>query len=169
VPIGATNDGQDHFTPGIGVDKSTSGSSAHLTVAYYYYPKAKCSASTCQLNVGYISSTDGGASWSVATQLAGPMTLSWLPSTTQGRMFADYISTSFNASGQAFACMTVAHAPTSGGSDCATATPNCDQALYTNAAGLSAASSVLVTSSGDRPVPNAASDHPPPAAPITSR
>jgi hypothetical protein len=169
IPIGTTNDGQDHFTPGIGVDKSTSGSSAHLAVAYYYYPNTKCSASTCQLDVGYISSPNGGASWSPVTQLAGPMTLSWLPNTTQGRMFADYISTSFNASGQAFAFITVAHAPTAGGSDCATATPNCDQALYTNAAGLSAARRALITSSDDLPVPNAASDHAAPAAPITSR
>jgi hypothetical protein len=169
VPIGATNDGQDHFTPGIGVDKNTAGSGAHLAVAYYYYPNAKCSASSCQLDVGYISSPNGGASWSAATQLAGPMTLSWLPNTTQGRMFADYISTSFNATGQAYAFITVAHTPTSGGSDCATATPNCDQALYTNATGLSVASHALVTSIGERPVPNAASDHAAPNAPLTHR
>ncbi len=62
------------------------------------------------------------------------MTLSWLPNTTQGCMVGDYISTSFNNSGLAHGLFAVANAPTAGGADCSTATPNCDQALYTNAA-----------------------------------
>jgi hypothetical protein len=62
--------------------------------------------------VGYISSTNGGSTWSAGTQLAGPMTPSWLPSTSQGRMFGDYISTSVLAGGQAFPVISVASAPT---------------------------------------------------------
>src|SRR5205085_9181962 len=42
---------------------------------------------------------------------AGPMTLSWLANTTQGRMVGDYISTSFS-SGAAFLVFMVATAPT---------------------------------------------------------
>lgn len=169
VPIGATNDHQDNFIPGIAVDKSTSGGSAHIAITYYFYPTANCSSSTCQLDVGYISSTSGGSSWGASTQLAGPMTLSWLPNTTQGRMVGDYISSSFNNSGLAHGLFAVANAPTAGGTDCATATPNCDEAMYTNATGLSQLSGVVVTSSGDHPVPNAASDHAAPSSPITVR
>ncbi|MBA3943491.1 MAG: exo-alpha-sialidase [Herpetosiphonaceae bacterium] len=95
VPIDSTTSGVDHFIPGIGVDRTTAGASAHLGLAYYYYPVAQCTVSTCQLDVGFISSTNGGASWSTATQLAGPMKINWLASTTGGRMVGDYISTSF--------------------------------------------------------------------------
>lgn len=168
VPIGTTGDGHDNFIPGIAVDKSTSGSTAHIAITYYFYPNRSCSSSTCQLDVGYISSTTGGSSWGPATQLAGPMTLSWLPNTSQGRMVGDYISTSY-ANGLAHGLFAVANAPTAGGADCSTATPNCDQAMYTNAAGLSQLSGVMVTSSGDHPVPNAASDHAAPQSPLTIR
>lgn len=160
VPIGATNDGHDNFIPGVAVDKSTSGSTAHIAVTYYFYPTANCSSSTCQLDVGYISSTAGGSSWGASTQLAGPMTLSWLPNTTQGRMVGDYISTSFNSSGLAHGLFAVSNAPTGS---------TFDQAMYTNATGLSQLSGVVVTSSGDHAVPNAASDHAAPQSPLTVR
>ncbi len=111
VPIDATNSTVDHFIPGFAVNPATSGSTAQLALAYYYYPTAACSASTCRLNVGYISSTSGGATWSAAQQLAGPMTLSWLPNTTQGRMVGDYMSTSF-VSGTPVSVFPVASAPT---------------------------------------------------------
>ena len=111
VPIDATSSTVDHFVPGIGVDRSTSGGSARIGLAYYFYPTASCSSSTCRLDVGFISSTNGGTSWSAATQLAGPMTLSWLPNTSQGRMFGDYISTSVRSGGNAFPVLAVANAP----------------------------------------------------------
>jgi hypothetical protein len=53
-----------------------------------------CTVQTCQLDVGFISSTNGGTSWSAAEHLAGPMKLTWLPLTTAGFMVGDYISTS---------------------------------------------------------------------------
>src|SRR5260221_4748341 len=140
IPLDPVGSGVDHFIPGLAVDRSTSGSSAHLVVTFYYYPKANCTASTCQLNVGFSTSSDGGATWTSNTQLAGPMTLSWLPNTNQGRMVADYISTSFVGS-PAFPAFAVASAPTSGGTDCQTATPNCSQAIFTVSGGLSVASS----------------------------
>ncbi len=71
------------------------------------------------------------------------MTLSWLPNTTQGRMVGDYISTSY-AGGTAHPVFAVANAPIVGGADCAVATPNCDQALYTPSAGLAAAGGAAV-------------------------
>jgi hypothetical protein len=112
VPIDATSSTVDHFIPGIGVDRSTSGASARLGLTYYFYPNRGCTAATCQLAVGFISSTNGGASWSAATQLAGPMTLSWLANTSQGRMVGDYISTSVLPGGRAWPTIAVANAPT---------------------------------------------------------
>ena len=53
-------------------------------------------------------------------------------------MVGDYISTSFGSDGLARPAIAVANAPTAGGSDCATATPNCDQALYAPTTGLPA-------------------------------
>jgi hypothetical protein len=102
IPIDGVNSGADHFIPGIGVDPTTKGNTAHLAVTYYFYPDANCSPSTCDLEVGLISSTDGGAHWSTALQLAGPMSVLGLPLTNQGYMVGDYISTSFVGS-KAFA------------------------------------------------------------------
>jgi hypothetical protein len=112
VPIDAVTSTVDHFVPGIGVDRSTSGSSARVGLTYYYYPTASCTASTCQLDVGFISSVNGGSTWGTATQLAGPMSLSWLPNTSQGRMFGDYISTSVVSGGNAYPVLALASAPT---------------------------------------------------------
>jgi hypothetical protein len=131
VPIDGVTSGVDHFVPGIGVDKGTSGPSAHVAVTYYYYPNASCTIATCQLDVGFISTTNGGSTWSAAVQLAGPMMNVWLPQTTKGRMFGDYISTSYGSDGLAHPVIVVANQPTGGTStDCAQATPNCDVALY---------------------------------------
>ena len=135
IPLDPIGSGVDHFIPGLAVDRSTSGSSAHLAVTFYFYPKANCTAATCQLDVGFSTSSDGGASWTSNTQLAGPMTLSWLPNTNQGRMVADYISTSFVGS-PAFPAFAVAKAP-GGGPDCQAATPTCNQATFTVSGGLS--------------------------------
>src|SRR3954454_9372942 len=72
VPIDAVTSGADHFIPGLGVDRRTSGSGAHLALAYYFYPNATCGGG-CKLTVGYISSPDGGDHWGAPTQVAGPM------------------------------------------------------------------------------------------------
>jgi BNR repeat-like domain len=114
IPSDPVGSSVDHFIPGLAVDKSTSGSTAHLVVAFYYYPNVSCSSSSCQLNVGYSSSTNGGTSWTATSNITGPMTLSWLASTTQGRMVGDYISTSFNAANPdtAFPVFANASAPT---------------------------------------------------------
>ena len=121
-----TSDGGDHFIPGIGVDRSTSGSTAKIGLAYYRYPTANCTASTCQLTAGYTSSANGGSTWSTPTQLAGPMTLSWIADTTQGRMVGDYISTSI-VGGRAWPVIAVANAPSGG---------TFDEAMYEPTGGL---------------------------------
>jgi hypothetical protein len=129
VPIDAVDSGRDHFIPGVAVDRTTSGSSAHVGLTYYFYPVSKC-GSSCQLDVGFISSTNGGGSWGSATQLAGPMTLSWLANTSQGFMVGDYISTSFNSGGLAHSAFAVA-SPNSGSVF--------NEAMYTTATGLASA------------------------------
>jgi hypothetical protein len=134
IPIGSTSDKQDNFIPGIAVDKSTSGGSAHIAITYYFYPNAKCTSATCQLNVGYISSTTGGASWGTSMQLAGPMTLSWLPNTTQGRMVGDYISTSFNTTGTAHGVFAVATAPSG---------TVFNEAMFTTSSGIASGGSLV--------------------------
>jgi BNR repeat-like domain len=111
IPIDAIGSGVDHFIPGLGVDKSTSGNTARLGLAYYYFPNANCTTATCQLDIGYISSPDGGNTWSSVTQLAGPMTTSWFVLTQWGYMVGDYIATSFSG-GKAFPVFSVATAPT---------------------------------------------------------
>jgi hypothetical protein len=96
IPIDDVTSTADHFIPGLAVDSSTAGASAHVALTYYFYPQAACGDS-CKLEVGYVSSPDGGAHWSSPTVLAGPMALTDIAQTSQGPMVGDYISTSFSA------------------------------------------------------------------------
>jgi hypothetical protein len=121
----------DHFIPGLGVDSTTSGNTAHLGVTYYYYPVANCTASSCALYVGFISSSDGGNTWSSSTPVAGPMSLSWLPSSVsnnvgQGQTVSDYITTSFSG-GKAYGFFALAK-PKSGSAF--------NEAIYTTQSGF---------------------------------
>ncbi len=150
IPIDTLTSGADHFIPGLGIDPATGGGTAHLGLTYYYYPQANCTASTCALYVGFISSTDGGTTWTSPTPIAGPMALSWLPSTTSGQMVADYIATSFSG-GKAYGFFAVAKAKSGS---------MFDQAIYTTQAGLDvAAAQGRFSAAGERPVANAASGH----------
>jgi hypothetical protein len=143
IPIDAATSTVDHFIPGIGIDPSTSGSTAHLGLTYYYYPQANCTSATCALYVGFISSLDGGSTWSTATPIAGPMTLSWLPSTSSGQMVGDYIATSF-AGGKAYGVFAVAKAKSG---------TTFDEAIYTTQAGFDiAAANARNSSAGETPV-----------------
>lgn len=111
VPIDDVGGTVDHFIPGLAVDPATSGPTARLSLAYYFYPSASCTTSTCQLNVGGISSGTGGASWGAATRLTPTsMAVTWLATTDQGYMVGDYISASF-AGGRATAVFAVATPP----------------------------------------------------------
>jgi hypothetical protein len=95
IPIDDVASKVDHFIPGIGIDPATSGTTAHVALHYYYYPQSNCSASTCRLFVGFISSANGGATWNSTAALTGPMQLSWLPNSQNGLMVGDYIATAF--------------------------------------------------------------------------
>ena len=95
IPIDDASSAVDHFIPGIGIDPTTSGMSAHVALHYYYYSQTNCSAATCQLFVGFISSANGGATWNAPVPLTGQMLLGWLPTSQNGLMVGDYIATVF--------------------------------------------------------------------------
>lgn len=147
IPIDATTSGVDHFIPGIAVEPTTSGASAHIGLAYYFYPHANCSTQTCMLQLGYISSKDGGATWGRAIALGSPIKLAWIASTDQGSMVGDYIAATF-AGVDVHVAASQALKPGT----------NVDQFLATNAKVLPD-DSVRVTSRGERRIPGAHSDH----------
>jgi hypothetical protein len=152
IPIDATSSTVDHFIPGIAVDPTTSGGTAHLALTYYFYPVANCSQSTCKMGVGFIISRDGGQTWSLARKLAGPMKLVWLANTDQGRMVGDYMSTSY-VNGKAFGIFAKANMNNG---------QVFDQAMYTTVKGHSAPEEgPFFSSAAEQPVPNAKSDHGP--------
>ena len=143
IPIDPLNSTVDHFIPGLGVDRSTSGSSAHLTSTYYYFPNSGCNGNACPLYVGFTTSTDGGKTWTGGQQLAGPMQLTWLPGTFSGQMVADYLSSSY-VNGNPFGVFMVAKAPKNG---------VLNQAAYTTKQPLLVADSEpRFSSKGEKPV-----------------
>jgi len=146
IPIDAVGSNVDHFIPGIAVDPSTSGATAHLALAFYFYPNANCTTADCQLQVGFVSSTDGGANWSTGTTLTStPINLAWLANTTSGFMVGDYISTSFS-NGKAFPIFVNASAPNG-------ATLN--EALFTTKVGLTILGGTLTATSEGASAANA--------------
>jgi hypothetical protein len=84
VPIDPLDSGVDHFVAGIGAPRFLDiilGGAAPgaLAVNYYYVSNgATCdptSAAGCQLYAGFISSQDGGKTWSTPTEVFGPMNI----------------------------------------------------------------------------------------------
>jgi hypothetical protein len=152
VPIDAVSSTADHFIAGLAVDPTSSGSTAHLALTYYFYPTANCTVSTCELNAGIILTHDGGKTWSAPTTLAAGMTLDSLPDTFSGVMVGDYVSAAYSG-GKVYPFFAVAQ-PKSGA--------EFGEATYTTSAGMTDTdSTVRVSSAGELPVPDAHSDHPP--------
>jgi hypothetical protein len=118
IPIAKVGSTVEPMILGLGIDHNAKGP-AHLGLVYYFYPNQVignnfCATETCQLEVGFISSANGGDTWSTPQTLAGPMNLTWLPLTTQGFMVGDYIATSIVSGGgatPAFPMFMVATAP----------------------------------------------------------
>jgi len=149
IPIDATTSTVDHFLPVIAVDPATAGTSAHLAVVYHYYPNASCGEADCALNVGYLTSRDGGSTWSAPTLLAGPMTIDWLANTKLGRMVGDYAGVTYVA-GNAYPALAVARANSG---------TVFDEAIYSTTNPLTQAVGA-VSVQHENPVPGAHSDHP---------
>jgi hypothetical protein len=151
IPIDPVTTPYDHFIPGIGIDHTTSGANANLTIIFYGYANTNCSVSTCKLYVGFVNSKDGGQTWTAGKVLAGPMQLSWLPVSDDGPMVADYIHASYS-NGNPFGIFAVAKAPTGS---------VLNEEMYTTVEPLLPAfDEPRFSSVDDKPVPNAQSDHP---------
>jgi len=150
IPIDPLTSTVDHFIPGLAVEPTTSGSTAHLALTYYFYGSATCDASNCALYAGFISSPDGGATWTTPATLAGPMSPAWLPNTFAGLMVGDYVATTFSG-GKAFAIFATAQA---------NAGTVFDEPMYATTSGIPAAQyGAALTSAAEQPIPDAHSDH----------
>jgi hypothetical protein len=152
VPIDPVSSTIDHFIPGLAVDPTTSGNTAHIGLTFYFYPVSNCTDANCKLGVGFVSSHDGGQTWAQGKVLGQGMNTSWLAVTNQGYMVGDYISTSF-VNGKAYGVFAGAPPPSGG---------KLHEAMYTPSIGLlEEGTGLLLSSANDKPVPNAKSDHPP--------
>jgi hypothetical protein len=137
IPIDGTGSGIDHFIPGLAVNKATSGASAQLGLTYYFYPKGSTA-----LNVGFISSGNGGSTWGTPqtiTDSSNSATSVWAATTSQGRMVGDYISTSYGSDNLAHGVFATVSTGSSGTS-CSSVLDNCVEPIVTFASGLAAGS-----------------------------
>lgn len=152
VPEDSKTSTVDHFIPGIDADKTTSGSSAHLALTYYSYPKSACTVSTCRLGAFVMTSANGGSTWVAPKSIAGGMLVTWLANTSLGYMVGDYISTSYS-NGKAFPIYAFALQKVG---------VKFNEAMYTTTTGFAPEEGApTYSSAGDEPVPNAKSDHGP--------
>ncbi len=127
IPIAPRGSGVNYYVSGFGIDPTTSGASAHLGLTFYYYP-ADC-FNNCSLSVGFVSSIDGGSTWSSKIRLGGPIPGSWI---AQGNnKVGDYIATAF-CNGRAFPIFALATAPSGG---------YFNEAMYTIQGGIGVGSS----------------------------
>jgi len=152
VPIDPVTSTVDHFITGAAIAPGTKGTTAHIALAYYFYPVSSC-GNNCALSVGFTQSSTAGSTWTAAEPLAGPMQLTWLPDTFSGKMVADYISVGF-AGGKAFPVFAAAQAKSGS---------LFHEAIYTTTSGQTESTPELeqMSAAGDVPVPNAHSDHGP--------
>ena len=148
VPIDPVTSTIDHFTPGFAIQPGTSGSTARIAVTYNFFPNSNCKSS-CNLSEGYISSSNGGTTWSSPRTLSRGMNPNWLPSTTSGQMAGDYQAASYLAQ-RVHGVFPVAKAPSGS---------TLEEAMDTNASGLPAAASeegsARLSSADDKPVAGA--------------
>jgi hypothetical protein len=142
VPIDATNSGIDHFIPGLAVNRTTSGATAQLGLVYYFYP-----AGSTAMSVGFVSSTNGGTTWSAPQTITSGMSSTWAATTSQGRMVGDYMSTSYGSDNLAHGVFGAANTPTTGAATACstTALDNCNAPIDTSATGIAAGALAAVT------------------------
>jgi Neuraminidase (sialidase) len=151
VPIDAVTSTVDHFTPGFAIQPGTSGSTAKIAVTYNFFAKASCTT-FCNLSVGYVTSADGGATWTAPKTLAKGANPSWLPATTSGQMAGDYMTATYPGT-KVHGVFANAKAPVG---------TVLNESMETNAFGLAdvAPDEPTFSSKNDKPVPNAHSDVP---------
>jgi hypothetical protein len=101
-----------HVIPGLAVDPGSGGARTRLALASYAVDRFCAAPLNCPIAATYVSSPDGGLTWSDPVALSDPQPLTAIAETTQGRMVGDYVSTSFVANGVA---VPVVSAPIAGG------------------------------------------------------
>src|SRR4051812_33128598 len=150
IPIDGTNSGVDHFIPGLAVNKDPL-HVGQLGLTYYFY-----NSGSTALNVGFISSGNGGSTWGAPQTVSTGATSVWAATTSQGRMVGDYISTSYGSDNLAHGVFGAASAPTTGAATTCSSTPdNCVAPIDTFTSGppsgslSSANDSVLYGGNGD--------------------
>jgi len=111
VPVNRRGADRQHMVPAIEVQPGTTGAGARLAVLTYYFDAANCRTNQCWLHAAYLSSTNGGKSWSDKTRLGNRMRLPWLPVTSIGHMFGDYLAVSFAPDGMAVPVIPLAQPP----------------------------------------------------------
>lgn len=112
IPIAESDANMDRYIPEITVDHSTSGANAKIGLHYYFIEDGACS-SNCAMKVGYLSSANGGTSWSSPQTVAGPFGMHTLADTNQGRMIGEYTGAAF-VNGKVVGAFPVGKAPTDG-------------------------------------------------------
>ena len=119
IPIDPVTSNIDHFIAGVAVrrnedDLEGDNSRNDLAVNYYYLTHATCDPTvanaTCRLFAGFVSSNDGGKTWSAPIQVSGPMNVLNLTSTEFGYFVANDI-TSIYVNGQPQAVYSIALPP----------------------------------------------------------
>ena len=113
VPLGRSGVFVDHFVPGLAVDRTTAGRRARVAIAFHSMPQ--CDFRGCRgVDVGLITSVDGGRSWGRPDRLnAESMPLWWIADGAIGRMLGDSISTSY-VNGRPIPVFALASRPTGG-------------------------------------------------------
>lgn len=93
IPTAAISSTQSSFIPGLAADPQHGN---QLALVYAYFLAGSCARGACQLGIGFVQSTDGGASWTTQQQLdAEPMSMTSLAKSEGGRMVGDYFSVEF--------------------------------------------------------------------------
>jgi hypothetical protein len=122
IPITSIGSGISYSVIGLGIDQDTASPPAHLGLAFYYYA-GNC-FNRCNLSVGFVSSLDGGTTWSTKLRLADPFPVTW--AAAGNNSVGDYITVCFSH-GRAFPIFAAASVPSGG---------NLDEAIYTMSGGL---------------------------------
>ncbi len=113
IPIDAATTQADYFLPGLGVDPATGGSSARLGLVYYYYLDASCATPCGGLTAGFISSSNGGATWTAPIALTPKFSPAYAAGAHGDYFLGDYFSTVF-VSGRPLTVIAFAKPPSGG-------------------------------------------------------
>jgi hypothetical protein len=86
----------NHVLPGLAIAPAVRGRGVRLGLAYYTIAGTRCRPARCRITPYFVSSANGGRTWSRPLRLHPPMRFTWLPESPRGEAFvADTISTAF--------------------------------------------------------------------------